>query len=54
MDPNTTLAEILRLVRDAEKIDPLMLIDELINNVRSLDEWLSKGGFPPDAWRHAR
>ncbi len=45
MDPNAALAEIRRLVaEDPERVDPLT------EQVAALDEWLSNGGFPPDAW----
>jgi hypothetical protein len=50
MDPNATLAEILKITRridvfqegDAERLAELII---------SLDGWLSAGGFKPDAWK---
>lgn len=56
MDPNATLAQIregLRLVLDeseeSQYVDTGDCLD-LANAVRALDEWLSRGGFRPDAW----
>lgn len=61
MDPNATLAEIRQLVdkvyaaRDNggmdgndEEYDALQALAE---NFRNLDEWLTRGGFAPHAWR---
>lgn len=49
MDPNAALEQIRRLVRDQ-----LTACDgdgyELAEAFDGLDGWLSKGGFPPDAW----
>jgi hypothetical protein len=50
MDPNANLAEQRRIALsilegddgDAERLAEL---------VQALDEWLTKGGFLPDAWR---
>jgi hypothetical protein len=56
MDPNAALAEIrkeLGQVREAIEGDG-DLVDSascLVDAVEALDEWLSKGGFQPDAWR---
>lgn len=49
MDPNTCLAEIRHYV-DAYKAG-MRFEQQLIDLIDSLDEWLSNGGFPPDAWR---
>ena len=49
MDPDETLRQLRALVRaedwdaaDGERVREL---------VAALDEWLSRGGFLPDAWR---
>lgn len=51
MDPNTALSEIrskiLHLSDRHSTIDPV----EIAYQFEALDEWLSKGGFLPDAWR---
>lgn len=56
MDPNRALADIRRLVArlDAgfngpEPFDPADA-HELAELVDGLDQWLSRGGFLPDAW----
>lgn len=49
MDPNETLRAIRALLtEDDGRTDP-----ELADKVRALDEWLTKGGFLPEAWDHA-
>lgn len=55
MDPNEALRQIRRITRamPAEDIgyeEAVDSLNELIECVRSLDEWLGKGGFLPDAW----
>lgn len=51
MDPNTTLAAIRELIREIDDADdPRAHLDALASNVEALDEWLTKGGFLPDAW----
>ncbi len=58
MDPNETL----RLIRQEQSMmlyaeeqgDSVtygMAARELAEHVTNLDEWLTKGGFLPDAWR---
>lgn len=42
MDPNAVLAEIRAYVKDDES--------PLAEAVIALDEWMSRGGFLPDAW----
>jgi hypothetical protein len=52
VDPNATLAVIRTLVRrfiEAPSFDEDRG-NELADAVNSLDEWLSRGGFPPNAW----
>lgn len=51
MDPNATLEEI-RWALDFVDNNPVSEeFQELADSVRSLDEWLSKGGFLPQDWR---
>lgn len=57
MDPNATLEGIRVVAARMEDFDSEGLVEdaiELATLVQNLDEWLSKGGFPPEAWRHAR
>lgn len=53
MDPNATLEDIQSILA-YEESNPLELhhYEELAERIRALDEWLSAGGFLPDAWRH--
>ena len=55
MDPNAALEAIRSLVGDvyAGEVPEEMEsdhLDALAENFRPLDEWLSRGGFAPDAW----
>ncbi len=56
MDPNTMLEDIreLMLAAESEEQPTHEVLADLVNTLADLDEWLSKGGFPPEAWRHAR
>lgn len=50
MDPDACLKEIrskLAEVANSNSIDP----DRFYELVASLDEWISKGGFLPEAWQ---
>ncbi len=49
MDPNETLARIRALCADMTDIDDADAA-ELVELVGALDEWLSRGGFLPQAW----
>lgn len=54
MDPNETLTSAIVLARtivDSEASDDNA--NELAELVLALDEWLTKGGFYPDAWGNA-
>lgn len=56
MDPNSNLAEQLRIARDIlHAFDRELPWDDaevtrLAELVEALDGWLSKGGFLPEAW----
>lgn len=56
MDPNETLARIRQLIdtefRDVENSPAVSRprLAELTEHFRALDDWLSRGGFPPEAW----
>ena len=58
MDPNTTLAAIRKLlvyIDDPDSYLPDDLatqLNELIEHVDALDNWLSHGGHLPAAWNH--
>ena len=50
MDPDLTLAEIQTLTaahQRGEWID----VDRLVELIDALDNWLIRGGFPPEQWR---
>lgn len=57
MDPNATLAAIRQLIdtefRDVENGVAVSRtrLAELAEHFRALDEWLTRGGFAPHAWR---
>jgi hypothetical protein len=48
MDPNATLAQIRELIAAGTKVD----LEQAAELMTALDEWLSRGGFLPDAWQH--
>lgn len=55
MDPNEALRKIRefgRIVRDEDASDAQRYdaATDLAEHVQALDEWLSRGGFPPEAW----
>ena len=55
MDPNANLKEqreiiAAMLAEDSEEIDTGDAV-RLAELAQALDEWISKGGFLPDAWR---
>jgi hypothetical protein len=53
MDPNATLAEIRNIVTDWAQngTDGEDAMQEMAESFGALDEWLTKGGFLPDAWK---
>lgn len=51
MDPNATLAEIRAIVTRFQTESDYESMDELVEYVQAMDEWLSRGGFEPEAWR---
>lgn len=57
MDPNANLRqqrEIVRIHNTLEGSDIQLsprIMDRLVELVEALDEWLTKGGFMPDAWK---
>lgn len=58
MDPNRILEGIRGLYAELDRNPPIEdwidVAHEFAYLVNDLDEWLSKGGFPPDAWRTQR
>lgn len=61
MDPNEALRQIRLLIKQMEVEDKpdhyhgggqqwKQHAEDLAEQVQALDEWLAKGGFPPDAW----
>lgn len=52
MDPNAVLAKIRAAVEESFTVSDCS-VDDIAEAFQALDEWLSKGGFLPAAWRHA-
>jgi hypothetical protein len=53
MDPNTTLQEMRELTKRNNDCDlSAFEVDRLADLVDSIDQWLSRGGFPPKDWKH--
>jgi len=56
MDPDVALAEIREQVEEFEGlsddnfVDALRAADQIVERIKALDEWLSKGGFLPKEW----
>lgn len=57
MDPNEALKEIREEIAEFSQlsddnfVDALISADKIVELIKGLDEWLSKGGFLPDDWR---
>lgn len=54
MEPDACLNEIRELLVDLETSTEYFLlgdVHDLVDRVRALDEWLSKGGFLPEVWQ---
>lgn len=49
MDPTETLRQIRAMVRRAE-CGELYDASDLADLVDALDDWMSRGGFPPKQW----
>lgn len=49
MDPTVTLAKIRELLAWPHALDG-QSADELVDLVRALDEWITRGGFLPEQW----
>lgn len=59
MDPDEKLARIQSFLERwyANYERPVVTVGEIadfIQDVRDLDEWLSKGGYPPAVWRREK
>ena len=54
MDPNDTLSALRESVKNVYDGPGLSgdYVFELAEQITALDEWLSGGGFLPDAWQH--
>lgn len=54
MDPNQALEDIRSAAREADyalhDISRLLAYARMAEHFEALDQWLSKGGFLPDAW----
>lgn len=52
MDPDLTLRGVQELIRDVRRALPGgHVANDLADRVEALDEWLTRGGFYPDAWQ---
>ena len=51
LDPDATLRRIRGLVAEAHTLDDPLGPDELVELVEALDEWITRGGSLPAAWR---
>lgn len=54
MDPNATLEELRRLIEGTKSAERDTLAEEIADRFEALDQWLSNGGFLPDAWNKNR
>ena len=56
MDPNATLAKIREMAVEilSDEDSATYREVELAEMIRHLDDWLSKGGFPPRGWFDAK
>ncbi len=58
MDPNATLATLRNAIiqmdaaESSADLSYQIAAEELRDAAEALDDWLSKGGFLPDAWQH--
>ena len=59
LDPNETLKELRQVTRKYIHIRAYntfsgltQMSDDMAGLIQALDEWLSGGGFPPEAWSH--
>jgi hypothetical protein len=57
MDPDEALRQLRRAIAQyRQAADPgqqLQAADRVIDHAEALDHWLTGGGFPPAAWKHA-
>jgi hypothetical protein len=51
MDPNVALAQVRDLAADV-RADPfdVTAVHSLVEAITALDEWITAGGFLPEAW----
>jgi hypothetical protein len=63
MDPDANLAELRRIIARAREradsvgydaVNDAIDLDRLADLAEALDEWLSRGGFLPEAWSKHR
>jgi hypothetical protein len=60
MDPDANLAEMRRIIArarertDYDAVNDAIDLDRLADLAEALDEWLSRGGFLPEAWSKHR
>lgn len=57
MDPDTCLEELRKLLakykQQKDNLDEAD-VQDLVIHAEAIDDWMSKGGAPPDAWRSRR
>lgn len=51
MDPNEALRKLRELVMHVQGgVAPEELVEQFETQFEALDNWLTRGGFPPEAW----
>lgn len=51
MDPNANLAEIRKILAKSDEETSILEYERLAELMEALDNWLSQGGFLPEAWK---
>ncbi len=52
MDPDETLKQIRATISSLKNVETNQSVDELIELVEVLDDWMVKGGFLPIDWEN--
>ena len=55
MDPNTALTmirtQVERFVASDSDSEAISAADDMVEAFAALDQWMTKGGFPPEEWK---
>ncbi len=54
MDPNETLRRLRQVGEELSRVEGVPAITEAVELFTALDEWLSRGGYPPADWQHTK